>query len=52
MGEKWVLKPMDEDSQPPPPPPMEDPAGPWLELEDGVLEIDGLRLRTTFVVAT
>ncbi|CAH0376666.1 unnamed protein product [Pelagomonas calceolata] len=45
---KWVLKPMDEDSQPPPPPPMEDPAGPWLELEDGVLEIDGLRFTSDF----
>ena len=45
---KWVLKPMDEDSQPPPPPPMEDPAGPWLELEDGCLEIDGLRFTSDF----
>ena len=45
---KWVLKPMDEDSQPPPPPPMEDPAGPWLELEDGCLEIDGLRFTNDF----
>ena len=45
---KWVLKPMDEDSQPPPPPPMEDPAGPWLELEDGCLEIDGLKFTNDF----
>ena len=45
---KWVLKPMDEDSQPPPPPPVEDSAGPWLELEDGCLEIDGLRFTSDF----
>jgi len=44
---KWVLKPL-EDTPPPPPPPDEPPAGPWLELENGVVEVRGLRFSADF----